>query len=174
MATAGDGESGERQVYGDIVPENELQEAQIRAIAQNGFQSLQKTTEAMQNNAAELGRWILASLLAINLGSAIAVISLSEKVTGSIGSSLVAFAVGAALAIATGINGLITTLLVSPHLGEATEMLMIDAMEGTLHAPTREKLAAIRPIIKRQVIVSALIATLSLGAFAVGVGLSLT
>jgi len=52
----------------DLIPANDLQAAQIREIALNGVDSLQRTASNMQDNSAAMGRWILASLLAMNSG----------------------------------------------------------------------------------------------------------
>ena len=158
----------------DLIPANDLQAAQIREIALNGVDSLQRTASNMQDNSAAMGRWILASLLAMNSGGAAAVLSASDRVVGSLGPSIVAFGIGATLAVATGINGLVTALRSGPLLGEAIELLRLSVYESTIHSSTRRKLKSLAPILKQQVIISALLAGGSLLAFCAGIFLAVT
>lgn len=158
----------------DLVPANDLQAAQIREIGLNGVESLQRTAVNMQDNSAAMGRWILASLLAINSGGAAAVLSASDKIVGPLGPSIVAFGIGATLAVVTGINGLVTALRSGPVLGESIELLRLSVYESTIHASTRRKLKSLAPILKQQIIVSATLAAGSLAAFCAGIFLAVT
>lgn len=100
--------------------------------------------------------------------------SASDRVVGSLGPSIVAFGIGATLAVATGINGLVTALRSGPLLGEAIELLRLSVYESTIHSSTRRKLKSLAPILKQQVIISALLAGGSLLAFCAGIFLAVT
>lgn len=158
----------------DLVPLNDRQAAQIREIAINGVEALQQTARQLQENSAHMGRWILASLLAMNSGGAVGLLSASDKVVGSIGAPLIAFGVGAALAVATGINGLITGMRVGPILGDSIEKLRLSVFENTIHASTKQKIRSMGPVLTQQLIVSACLAGGSLVAFAAGLYLAVT
>lgn len=153
----------------DLIPANELQLAQVREIAVNGVENLQKTANNMQDNAASLGRWILASLLAVNSGGAVGVLANASQVQGPLGESIVAFAVGAVLAIATGLNGLLTSLRLSPVIGDVIERLRLSAIEGVIHSSTRMRARDMIPIARQQLLISSGLALGSIGAFALGV-----
>jgi hypothetical protein len=158
----------------DLIPANDLQAAQIREIALNGVDSLQRTAANMQDNSAAMGRWILASLLAMNSGGAAAVLSAPDRVVGPLGASLVAFGIGATLAVATGINGLVTALRSGPLIGESIELLRLSVYESRIHASTRRKLNSLAPIIKQQIIASATLAGGSVLAFCTGIFFAVT
>lgn len=157
----------------DLIPQNPLQEAQIRDLAQNGAENLQFTARQMQENAAAMGRWILASLLTMNTGGAVAVLSVPDKVVGPLGEPLVAFAIGAVLALATGINGLVTSLRAGPIIGDAIEALRLSVFESTIHASTKQKIRSLRPVLKQQIAISSVLAITSLGSFAMGIAFAL-
>ena len=158
----------------DLIPANDLQAAQIREIALNGVDSLQRTAANMQDNSAAMGRWILASLLTMNSGGAAAVLSASDKVVGSLGPSIVAFGIGATLALLTGINGLFTALRSGTVIGESIELLRLSVYESTIHASTRRKLKGLASILKQQILVSATLAAGSVSAFCAGIYLAVT
>lgn len=158
----------------DLAPQNELQAAQIREIAINGVEILQRTAIKMQEDTSEMGRWILASLLTMNTGAAIATASASEVVVGPIGEPLVAFAFGAALAIGTGINAMVTSIRISPIIGDITERLRLSVFESTIHAATRQRLLDMMPVLKQQIGISAALAASSLLSFGTGIWLAVT
>jgi len=158
----------------DLAPANDLQAAQIREIALNGVETLQKTAANMQDNAAAMARWILASLLAMNSGGAAAVLSASDQVVGPLGTPLIAFGVGAALAVLTGINGLITGLRAGPIIGNSIELLRLSVFESTIHASTRREIKKLGPILWQQIAFSSLLSAGSLVAFATGIATAVT
>tara|TARA_R100000049_G_C1942392_1_gene86740 strand:+ start:130 stop:639 length:510 start_codon:yes stop_codon:yes gene_type:complete len=164
----------ESDVEVDLVPANDLQAAQIREIALNGVESLQRTAANMQEASAAMGRWILASLLAMNSGGAVAAISASDRVIGPLGPAIVAFAIGAALAVTTGLNGLVTALRAGPVLGSAIELLRLSVYESTIHVSTKNEVRKLVPILRQQLIVSSVLAAGSLGAFFVGIWCSIS
>lgn len=157
----------------DWVPENELDAAQIREIARNGVESLQQTAARMQEESAAMGRWILASLLTMNTAGAAGVLSTADKLPEPVGSSIVAFAIGAALAIATGVNGMITGVRTGPKLGASIEQLRLSIHESTIRASTQREVKSIVPIVRQQLIASSVLAASSLTAFFAGVFLAL-
>ncbi len=153
----------------DLVPFNELQAAQIREIALNGVEVLQNTARQVQINSAAMSQWILASLLAMNSGGAVAILSASDKVVGSIGTPLVSFAVGAGFALATGINALITGIRVGPIIGDTIEALRISVFESKIVASTRMRVRDLMPIVRQQLIISSALAAGSMIGFGTGV-----
>ncbi len=156
----------------DLAPQNELQAAQIREIATMGANTLERTAIKMQEDSSEMGRWILASLLTLNTGAAIATASASELAVGPIGEPLVAFAIGAALAIGTGINALVTSVRLAPIIGDITERLRLSVFESTIHAATRLRVLDLLPIMKQQIAISTALAAGSLVSFGTGIWLA--
>ena len=157
----------------DLIPQNELQAAQIREIALNGVEVLQQTARQMQSNSATMAQWILASLLAMNSGGAVAVLSASDKVVGQLGTPLIAFSIGAGFAVATGMNGLVTGMRVAPIMTEAIELLRLSIFESRINASTRAKLGEMTPILRQQLKVSCAFAAGSIVAFASGLASAL-
>ncbi|MDA0820344.1 MAG: hypothetical protein O3C52_05530 [Proteobacteria bacterium] len=153
----------------DFIPANELKAAQIRDIALNGVESLQATSSNMQHNAAAMGRWILASLLAMNSGGIAAALSASDKVVGSLGTPIVALGIGAMLAVLTGVNGLITALRAGPAIGNSIELLRLSVFESAIHASTKREIKKLGPIVRQQIIISSILSAGSLAAFATGI-----
>ena len=158
----------------DLAPSTELELAQIRDMAANAVENLQRTAIKMQDNAAEMGRWILASLLAMNTGGAVAVISASDKVVGPLGAPIVAFAIGAALAIGTGLNGLVTAARLGPVIGDVIDRLRLSVFEGVVHAATHQRALDMMTITRQQVAISSALAAGSLASFFLGVWAALT
>lgn len=158
----------------DLAPTTPLEQAQIRDLALNAVENLQRTAIKMQDNASETGRWILASLLALNTGGAVAVLSSSKAVVGPLGPSVVAFAIGAIFAIGTGINALVTAMRMGPIITDVIERLRLSTFEGTIHAATRQRFNDMRPIITQQTLISSALTVSSLAAFGVGVALAVT
>lgn len=153
----------------DLIPANDLQAAQIREIAINGVESLQQTATGMQDNSAAMGRWILASLLAMNSGGAAAVLSASDQVVGPIGPSVISFSIGAVFAVLTGINGLVTGLRAGPIIGNGIELLRLSIFENTILASTKREIRSLGQILRQQMIVSGCLSAASIAAFGLGV-----
>lgn len=158
----------------DLAPTTELEQAQIRDLALNTVENLQRTAIKMQDNASETGRWILASLLALNTGGAVAVLSSSNAVVGPLGPPVVSFAIGAVFAIGTGVNALVTAMRMGPVITDVIERLRLSAFEGTIHAATRQRFNDMRPILAQQTLISSALTASSLVAFGVGVALAVT
>ena len=158
----------------DMIARNEIEAAQIRTMANGGADSLQESVRNLHQNAATTGHWILGSMLAMNSGGAVAVLSASDKVIGPLGPSLVSFAIGATLALGTGINGLVTGLRVGPILGDAIQRLRLSAFENTIHASTKQRIDEIGRILRQQIGISAAIAAGSLLSFGVGIASAVT
>ncbi|ASJ90263.1 hypothetical protein [Porphyrobacter sp. CACIAM 03H1] len=158
----------------DLAPLNELQATQIREIALNGVETLQRTAIKMQEDSSEMGRWILASLLAINTGGVVATVSASEAVVGPVGEPIVAFAIGAVLAIGTGINAMVTAVRMGPVIGDVIERLRLSVFESTIHSATRLRVLDLIPILKQQVAISSSLAAGSIAAFGAGVWSAVT
>lgn len=156
----------------DLVPATPLEQAQIRDLALNAVENLQRTAIKIQDNVSETSRWILASLLALNTGGAVAVLSASKEVVGPLGPSIVAFAIGAVLAIGTGVNALVTATRVGPIISDLIERLRLSTFEGTIHAATRLRFNDMRPVITQQTLISSALTASSLIAFGVGVALA--
>jgi hypothetical protein len=134
--------------------------------------SLERTIERTTDTAISMGHWILASLLALNTGAGLAALSVLDKIAKPVGPPIISFSVGAVLAIMIGMNGQLTALRVGRPIGEALELLRLDAITGILSGATRQKLAAIAPIVRQQLIASSLLAAGSILSFAVGIGLA--
>lgn len=158
----------------DLKPSTPLEAAQIRDIATNGVETLQRTAIKMQEDSSEMGRWILASLLAMNTGGAIGTVSASDTVIGPIGEPVVAFAIGAVFAIATGINAMVTAVRLGPVIGDVVERLRLSVFESTIHSTTRLRVLDMMPILRQQIAISASLAAGSLVAFGIGIWLAVT
>lgn len=158
----------------DLVPTNELQAAQIRDLALNAADSLQQSAVKMQDESAAMARWILASLLAMNIAGAVGTLSSSDSVVGQIGEPLVAFAMGAVFAIGTGLNGLVTGMRMGPRIGNVIEELRMGALESKVYSGTRLKVAAFGPVLRQQLFRSTSLVLGSLFSFGTGILLAVT
>jgi len=151
-----------------IIPRDNQELIVLREIMSKAIQNSTLTSEKILENASQISRWILASLVTINGGGAIAVGSASRIPTEAASHAIGAFVIGIILAVLSGLSGASAASKQAAPVANLAAHYIESHIKGQL---TVEAQLASEKLIKRAAWFTRLTTTvglLSLGAFAWG------
>ena len=152
----------------EIVPVDDEDERYIRALACRAADRLSQAGLDMQAETRTTARWLLATLVTLNAGAAIAAANSDRLSVEAIRSSVAAFATGCVLALLTGLSGIVSSMFLGGPLGAAAEAFRFDEASGRIR---RASFELVTKFARRSVLLagfSLLLGLSGIAAFAVG------
>jgi uncharacterized protein (DUF1810 family) len=151
-----------------IEPSNDLEREHLREGARMTAGIVLDSLQAMNKHSQNLHLWMLASLLTLNGGAAIAVASSSRLSLEEASAPLAGFLAGCVLALVTALISAISAAPIARRFGPALDHLLLASRTGVISSEAQVAVENVSKFAYRRSTIALAVGLLSLCAFSFG------